>query len=156
LSYKPERAKAPSESPSQELKTLGDHLRKRRLDLKLLQRQVALLLGVEEATIWNWENNRSSPKLHYIPRIVRFLGYVPFYGEPKTLGEKIINYRRLSGITRKELANRLGVDPGTLARWERNEGRPQKPSLGKINAFQLDENPQPARLLENRQIQKAT
>jgi transcriptional regulator with XRE-family HTH domain len=110
----------------QELKTLGDHLRKKRLDQKLLQRQVALILGVEEATIWNWENNYSSPKLHYIPRIIKFLGYVPFNVEPKTLRERIVNYRRLSGITQKELAHRLGIDPTTLARWEKNEKSPVK------------------------------
>lgn len=89
----------------------GDHLRKRRLDLKLLQKEVALILGGEEATTWNWENNRSSPKLHNIPKIVEFLGYVPFDGKPKTLGKRIIHYRRLYGITQKELAHRLGADP---------------------------------------------
>jgi len=116
----------------QTLKTLGDHLRKRRLDLKLLQKQVALLLEVEEATIWNWENNRTSPELHYIPRIIRFLGYVPFDRQADTLGEKIVNYRRLSGITQKELANRLGIDSTTLGRWERNKGRPLKRLLKKL------------------------
>jgi transcriptional regulator with XRE-family HTH domain len=110
----------------QELKTLGDHLRKRRLDLKLLQKNVAQILGVKEATVWNWENNRTSPGLHYIPRIVEFLGYAPFNAESKTLGERIVNYRRLSSITQKELARTLGVDPSTLARWERNENHPQR------------------------------
>jgi hypothetical protein len=37
----------------QELKTLGNRLRKKRLDLKLLQEEVALILGIEENTIWN-------------------------------------------------------------------------------------------------------
>ena len=124
--------KPPPKAYPQELKTLGDHLRKRRLDLKLLQRQVALTLGVEEATIWNWENNYSSPKLHYIPRIIQFLGYVPFNNQAKTLGERIVNYRRLSGITQKELAKSLGVAPTTLARWERNKGKPNKRHLPKL------------------------
>jgi len=30
------------------------------------------------------------------------------------------------GITQKVLAKTLGVDPGTLARWERDEGKPLK------------------------------
>jgi DNA-binding XRE family transcriptional regulator len=112
------------------LKTLGDHLKKRRLDLKLLQKDVAKIIDVEEATIWNWENNYTSPNLHYIPRVIEFLRYVPFNGQVKTLGEKIIRYRQLLGITQKELAKSLGIDPGTLGRCERNEGRPLKRHLG--------------------------
>ncbi len=67
----------PSAYP-QTLKTLGDHLRKRRLDLKLLQREVAQKLGVGESSIYNWENNLTKPALRYIPKIVKFLGYAPY------------------------------------------------------------------------------
>jgi DNA-binding XRE family transcriptional regulator len=66
----------PSAYP-QTLKTLGDHLRKRRLDLKLLQKEVAQRLGVGESSVYNWENNLTKPALRYIPKIVKFLGYVP-------------------------------------------------------------------------------
>lgn len=58
-----------------ELKALGDHIRKRRLDFGLLQREVAQALGVTEATIKKWENSRSYPALRFVPRIVEFLGY---------------------------------------------------------------------------------
>ncbi|PIU56435.1 MAG: transcriptional regulator [Chloroflexi bacterium CG07_land_8_20_14_0_80_45_17] len=119
----------------QQLKTLGDHLRKKRLNLKLLQREVALILGVEEATIWNWEKNRTSPPVRYLPRIIKFLGYSPFENSPQTLGQRVLNYRRLYGITQKELAHRLGIDPTTLARWERDKGRPMKRQMEKLVAF---------------------
>jgi len=36
----------------------------------------------------------------------------------KTLGEKIVLYRRTLGLTQEQLARRLAVDPGTLAQWE--------------------------------------
>jgi transcriptional regulator with XRE-family HTH domain len=111
---------------------LGDHLRKKRLDLKLLQKDVAKIIDVDEATIWNWENNYTSPNLYFIPKIVEFLGYVPFNGQTKTLGEKIVNYRRLLGITQKELANRLGIDPTTLARCEHDKGKPVKRYLQQL------------------------
>jgi transcriptional regulator with XRE-family HTH domain len=124
-----------------ELKTLGDHLKKKRLDLKLLQKEVASILGVKEATIWNWENNRSSPKLHYISRVVAFLDYIPFNGEPKTLGERIVNYRRLLSITQKELAKSLGVDPSTLGRWERDTGKPSKRPLESLNSLMAHRKP---------------
>ena len=42
--------KPPSPAYPRELKTLGDHLRKRRLDLGLLQPDVALELRVNEMT----------------------------------------------------------------------------------------------------------
>jgi DNA-binding XRE family transcriptional regulator len=38
-----------------EINTLGDHIRSRRLDLNLLQMQVAEQIGVDEITITNWE-----------------------------------------------------------------------------------------------------
>jgi hypothetical protein len=42
----------------QVLSTIGDHLRKRRLDLGLLQRQVADQLGADPCSVTNWELNR--------------------------------------------------------------------------------------------------
>jgi transcriptional regulator with XRE-family HTH domain len=128
-------SRPPSPAYPRKLESLGDHLRKKRLDLGLLQKDVARMIGVKEETIYNWENNRSSPQLHYAPGIIEFLGYVPFSEEPKTLGERIVNHRRLHGITQEELAHRLGVDPSTLARWERNESQPLKRHVGRLTAF---------------------
>jgi DNA-binding XRE family transcriptional regulator len=54
--------------------TLGDHLRKRRLDLGLLQRGVAERLGADPCSVTNWELNRTKPALWFLPAIVRFLG----------------------------------------------------------------------------------
>ncbi len=112
-----------------ELKTVGDHIRKKRLELKLLQKEVAQILGVTKDTFTYWEVGRFSPRLQYIPKVVEFIGYVPYGKEPETLGERIVNCRRLAGMIQKELARQLGVDPSTLARWEKNEGRPQSPSV---------------------------
>ncbi len=47
----------------EKLETLGDHLLRRRLTLKLLQRHVAEQLGVDKTSIYNWENSRSKPDL---------------------------------------------------------------------------------------------
>jgi transcriptional regulator with XRE-family HTH domain len=69
------------------LKTLGDHLRKRRLDLSLRQKDVSEKLGVAEATVWYWEKNLTSPSLRYIPKIIKFLGYEPYDTMDKTLGQ---------------------------------------------------------------------
>ena len=117
------------------LKTLGDHLRKRRLDLKLLQKEVAERIGVDKITIYYWENNRVKPSLTFIPKIIGFLGYIPFNKTFNSLGEQIITYRRLYGLTQKKLAHILGIDPTTIGHWERGEHLPQQPLLDRLISF---------------------
>lgn len=58
--------------------TLGGHLRKKRLDLGLRQKKVAERLGVDKDSVYNWETNRYSPSLRVVPRIIQFLGYLPY------------------------------------------------------------------------------
>jgi transcriptional regulator with XRE-family HTH domain len=41
-------------------------------------------------------------------------------------------------MTREEAAKRLGVDPSTLAKWERGEREPAGALLGRVERF-LDE-----------------
>ena len=107
-----------------QLNTLGGHLRKRRLDLGLLQREVAEQIGVTASTIWNWEANYRTPQLRFIPKIIALLGYDPNDAQSGSLGERIVAYRRVQGVTQKELACRLRIDPSTLARWESGRGHP--------------------------------
>ena len=52
--------------------TLGDHLRRRRIELGLFQKDVATKLGVTASTIWNWEHGWEIGK-RFIPRIIQFL-----------------------------------------------------------------------------------
>ena len=116
-------AKKPSKGPLNP-KSLGDHIKKRRLELGLYQAQVAKILDVTESTVMNWEKNRSNPTLRPMPKIIEFLGYNPIANEPKTLGEKLLRYRRIRGKSQKEMAKSLGVDPCTLGRWERGRSKP--------------------------------
>jgi transcriptional regulator with XRE-family HTH domain len=109
--------------PPEELNTLGDHLLRRRLTLKLLQRQVAEQIGVDKSTITNWEIGRSKPGLDYVPAIIRFLGYNPL---PPAQGwaQRLVHCRTILGLSQKDAAAQIGVDPCTLARWERGEREP--------------------------------
>ena len=68
---------------------MGGHIRKRRLDLGLLQRDVAALVNATTPTVTNWEKNRTDPRLYLLPEIIRFLGDDPVKGNASTLGEKI-------------------------------------------------------------------
>jgi transcriptional regulator with XRE-family HTH domain len=107
----------------EELNTLGDHLLRRRLVLKLLQRQVAEQLSVDKASIVNWEGNRTKPGVEYMPAIIRFLGYNPL-PPPDGWAKRLVQCRTVLGLSQKESALRIGVDQCTLARWERGEREP--------------------------------
>jgi transcriptional regulator with XRE-family HTH domain len=109
--------------PPEDLNTLGDHLRRRRLMLRLLQRQVAAQLGVSKATVHNWEINHSNPSLREIPAIIRFLGYNPAPVSTEW-SVRLVQARTSLGLSQKESAHRIGVDPSTLARWERGDREP--------------------------------
>ena len=74
------RAKKPKPRGFPEVpETLGDRIRRRRMELGLLQREVAGFIGVDESTVWNWEANRVHPSPRYLSRILEFLvrGGVP-------------------------------------------------------------------------------
>ncbi len=111
---------------------MGDHLRKRRLDLKLLQREAGQRIGVSAATIWLWEHGRVFPEVKYLPAIIAFLGYNPS-PEPATLSERLVWFRQSKGWTQKQFAKVLGVDPTTLARWERGERVPKGQYMVKVS-----------------------
>jgi transcriptional regulator with XRE-family HTH domain len=107
-------------------KTLGEHLKKRRMDLKLTQTYVAFMLKCDETSIHNWEHNLNSPSLQYYHRIIEFLGYAPYNATEMSLGENIIAKRWLIGLSQKKLARRLKVDPSTLGKWEKGYSKPSR------------------------------
>lgn len=48
--------------------------------------------------------------------MIRFLGYNPL-PEAETLAGKLTRYRTTRGVSQRALANGLGIDQATLARW---------------------------------------
>jgi len=56
---------------------MGDHIRKRRLDLGLFQKDVAKSIGADICSLYNWERGRAEPKARFLPGIIAFLGYDP-------------------------------------------------------------------------------
>ncbi len=95
------------------------------MDLQLLQREAAELLGCSKAALLMWEMGRSSPEIRFWPRIVRFLRYDPS-PEPQSIAELLLAARRLRGWSQKRLARSLGVDPTSVRRWELDRGRPEQ------------------------------
>jgi len=129
--------RAPKPKPSaypRTINTLGDHIRVRRIDLKLLQKQVGDRIGVDGTTITNWERNATIPAVRYIPAIGQFLGYDP---EPisNLLPERLAAARRALGLSQRKMAGMLGIDPGTLQGWETGEHEPTGRNMELIERF---------------------
>jgi DNA-binding XRE family transcriptional regulator len=78
--------------------TLGDHLKKRRVEFGHIQRELAEHLGVSESTVRHWETNTTTPAIRFVPRIITFLGYDP-YPVPKSLQARLLAARRQQGIS---------------------------------------------------------
>src|SRR2546426_8683450 len=68
-------------------KTLGEHLRKKRIDLSLSMTQLAKLLGfgITDTAIEKWEKNQNRPTESHRCRIIEFLGFDP--ATPNMTGE---------------------------------------------------------------------
>jgi transcriptional regulator with XRE-family HTH domain len=118
-------------------RTWGDWIKARKLDLKLTKRQLSFNLNVSDVTIYLWERNKVRPSLAQIPRIIEFLARDPFENKADSLAERIKDFRRVRGLSRKKLANQLGIDPSTLEGWETGKHQPTKKLLDKIAGFEL-------------------
>lgn len=96
-----------------ELNTLGDRARKRRLDLGLLQREVADRLGVDETTVNNWERGRTTPARRFTAKIAQFLDSVPMLKHEQRTIRRFVRWerrcfqRRLSSPSRRNSQNDL-------------------------------------------------
>ena len=107
-------------------RTLGEHLRKKRMDQGLRQADVAAIIRVDKETVGSWELGHTEPHIRSIPAIHRFLGYVPS-AEGKaeqTTAERLKERRRALGWSQRMAARYLQIDPTTLAKWERAERVP--------------------------------
>jgi transcriptional regulator with XRE-family HTH domain len=101
---------------SQNPQTMGEHLKKRRRELGLLQREAAERMGIQRDTYVNWEKDKTKPVASQFRPVVAFLGYDPTPA-PKTLSERLKAKRRELGVTFAQVARFLGWDPGTLSRY---------------------------------------
>jgi transcriptional regulator with XRE-family HTH domain len=101
-------------------KTLGEHIRQRRLKLKLTLKEARKLLGTDEGSVINWEKGRRAPRVYRLPAILRFLGYNPL-PEPCTISERLIGKRLEQGWSRKVASRHLGIDVSTLRDWEQGK-----------------------------------
>lgn len=126
LRFETESVKPMDSSYPKDPTSIGEHIRKKRIELKLFQKDLVDLFGVSEDFITYWENNRSTPQIHYYPALIRFLGYCPFELDLTTFEGRIKAYRYLHGLSRKHFAKLMAVDPQTIVNWENGRGKRSK------------------------------
>jgi DNA-binding transcriptional regulator YiaG len=95
---------------------------------------VAQKLGVDVDSVCRWEVGYRHPKTCLIPRIIDFLGYAPYTPAP-TVGEWLMMARRAVGLSRKRLAKGLGVDEGTVLRWETARKQPARHLIARLKTI---------------------
>jgi len=117
----------------QEPVSLGDHFRRRRIELGLYQKEVAARLRVTTSTIWNWEHGWTVD-LRYIPRIIIFLGYNPIPC-PDDVMERLAWYKQVNGLTLEKLGAEMSRDPEQLADWLSGRHQPCRRNREEIERF---------------------
>ena len=113
-----------------EPRTLGEHLRNRRLSLGLRQVDVAGHLGTLREVYDRWERDERVPVVSEWPGIVSFLGYYPCpQGAPAVL---VLKARRCRGADQKSMASAVGVIHQELRSWEHDQALPSEAQLERL------------------------
>jgi transcriptional regulator with XRE-family HTH domain len=94
----------------------------------------AAILGVDPKTLMWWERGEREPFIHAFPALISYLGYEP-WEEPTTLAEALLAERRRRGLSRAAASSLIGVDEGTLWRWETEQWKVLARSLGALKSF---------------------
>ncbi|MDR3403533.1 MAG: helix-turn-helix transcriptional regulator [Chthoniobacter sp.] len=79
---------------------------------------MAKIIGCDEMNVVNWEKGHRSSRVNHMAGVVEFLGFNPFQNG-ETIAHRLVDHRKSLGITQKEFARQIGIDPSTLARMER-------------------------------------
>jgi transcriptional regulator with XRE-family HTH domain len=117
------------------LDTLGDHLRKVRLDRGLSQPDVAKILEVTADTITGWELDHHEPPAKFASRIISFLGYNPFKVDGLYLGKQLYYARLISGKIQREVAEIIDCDTSNLRRIELDQRKPRAETRRRIEEY---------------------
>jgi DNA-binding XRE family transcriptional regulator len=112
---------------------IGDHIRKRRLDLGLTQIELAGQLGVTKSTVWNWEHG-TEPELIHIPAVLAFLGNAP-WEEPADAVGKLAYFKKVNGLSYERLGVLMERDSEQLSDWLSGRNRPCKRNRIAIEVF---------------------
>ncbi len=111
---------------------LGEHLKRRRIQLGQRQRDAAEAIQCGSWTWIGWEKHGVEPAVRFIPHIIDWLGYDPF-PEGKIFAEQLTWRRKKAGLTRAAFAELLGLNYSTVEQWEHGVCRPNDDNLAKVS-----------------------
>src|SRR5580704_14810645 len=81
--------------------TLGEKIKKHRLELGLFQRDAAAKIGISSATLSNWERGVITPERRMRKKMQDFLNYTP--AMPSSFTRKQFQFCIICGIPEKSL-----------------------------------------------------
>lgn len=121
--------------PWPEPKTLADKLRAERRRRGITITQAAVVLDVDPATFWWWEQDRAPHLLVHRERIAEFLRAPQREPEPPapahephepelTLGQMLRDRRKELGLSQPQAAAQIGINEWTLLSWEHDRRVP--------------------------------
>jgi transcriptional regulator with XRE-family HTH domain len=93
------------------------------------------MLGVRPATYGRWERDQERPAIQLMPGILKLLGPDPSANRKSLPEERLFSARQLLGLTQAGLAEKLGVDRGTVGDWERGVRLPSEERLATVEAL---------------------
>ena len=106
-----------------------------RLERGLAQRDVAAMLGVQPATYGRWERDQKRPAIKLMPGVLALLGPGSTATQKSLPEERLLPARQLLGLYQAALAEKLGVDRGTVGDWERGVRLPAVERLAAVEAL---------------------
>lgn len=115
--------------------TIGEHIRKKRIDCGLTQAELGKILKVSSDCITFWENNRSEPQIKYYPRINKFLSYHPIIFDETNFRERLRKYRHYNGASFRQMGLLLKVDASTVRAWELGHNKPSQEKVKELNTM---------------------
>lgn len=114
--------------------TLGEHLKKRRLDLELLQAEAAKAAGIPLGSFKPWEQDDYPPRVELWPSIITFLGYDP-RPVPSEFGERLAWFRHRIGLGQRAMAKALRTSVTTFWEWENCGSLPPAKAMAKLRGL---------------------
>jgi transcriptional regulator with XRE-family HTH domain/pyrrolidone-carboxylate peptidase len=118
---------------------LAAQLKARRAELGLAPKDAALQIGASASTYRRWESGEDRPSARFNAAVATFLGRNP-NPDPKEFGQLIRATRERDGLTRSQLAQRLGVSSSTVRSWETGEvSRPTPRVAGIFDEYVREE-----------------
>ena len=115
-------AKPKSSQHPKQIITVGDELRSVRLERGLTQQQVAKMIDVNRNFVYEVELGHYTNTIYALHKLYFFLGYIPTTLRITSgLRGKLLEHRIINGYTYNDVAQKIGLDKSTIARFERGE-----------------------------------